>query len=231
MSSRGFQLGIWARAVLAGLILIFPAGAMALEGFYGEWSSALNAAKSSGKPLFVVFAHEGCPECAKLESVLAGERARQALDNAVKLLLEYSDYPQLADRYNVSATPTLILLSPDSNWTRCVYRDVGSQSVAEILAIGRRIDSMVAAPRKTEPTAATSARQTAQPATANPAPKAKTTKSSRKSTRPPASSYSQGDETAPIFIPRRQVSRSATQASRDYDYYEGPTQYNDYQPW
>ncbi|MCX7018753.1 MAG: thioredoxin family protein [bacterium] len=119
--------------------------ASVIEGWFDDWNSASSAARHNGRPLLVMFAQEGCHECERMTGTLAASQARAVLQNAVKVRLECYDNPQLMQRFNVSATPTIILLSPSSGFSRTCYREVGALGVSELVELGRTVDSLVLA--------------------------------------------------------------------------------------
>jgi thioredoxin-related protein len=139
--------GCRAVALCITFLSLITANASA-DGWLRDYSSAAAAARESGRPLLLIFEQEGCPDCERLEEVLRMSTAETALRNAVKVKLDYSSYPRLADQFNISATPTIVLLQYTDGAFRTVYRSVGSLQAAAIASLGRRIDSLVNQPRQ-----------------------------------------------------------------------------------
>ncbi|MCX7718456.1 MAG: thioredoxin family protein [Candidatus Sumerlaeaceae bacterium] len=142
------------RAVALYIILLSLTTANALaDGWHTDYSSAAAAARESGRPLLLIFEQEGCPDCERLEAVLRRKSCEADLRNAVKVKLDYSSYPRLADQFGVSATPTIVLLHYKNGAFRTVYRSVGSLQAGAIASLGRRIDNLAnqpEQPRRTE---------------------------------------------------------------------------------
>lgn len=135
--------GLWAPCVLA-LALWALAGTAAAQG--GDWLSSFNAgrtsAQRSGQALLVIVTQDGCSDCDRLYSLLRQGQVQSALGNAVKVRLDYPTNSALADRLGVTATPTVLVFSPESNYRSIVYRKVGSPTSGELVSLGRRIDGM-----------------------------------------------------------------------------------------
>jgi hypothetical protein len=129
-----------AALTVACIALALPASG-ASSGWYSSYSKAKAAAKRDGRPLLTIVVHEGCPECARMDSALASSRARNALRNAVKCRVEFMSNPQLVNSLGVTLTPTLIVYSHSHGGE--VYRSVGAMSVSGIADVGRSIDSLV----------------------------------------------------------------------------------------
>jgi len=114
------------------------------QGWYGSWGGAVEASKRTGMPLIAVFEQEGCPDCARMNSALRSGRVQGALRNAIKVRVEYGSARSIAERYNIRATPTLLLFSPDSGFGDCLFREEGSMSVSELMRLGKSVDSLAA---------------------------------------------------------------------------------------
>lgn len=155
---------------LLPLLLLLLAGTCPARGAAGwgtDWHAAVSTAQSCRRPLIVLFEHEGCPDCARMERSLAASEARKALECAVKVRLEFTHHPELTDRYGVSLTPTFLVFSPEGETLREVYREVGSMSVSRIVQVGRSVEKLAArlVPPDAEPKTVAAAAPPAEPVT------------------------------------------------------------------
>jgi hypothetical protein len=71
-----------------------------------------------------------------MERSLASSQARQALEPLAKAVLEFDENRDLALRYNIEFTPTLLIYGPDGG---CLVRHVGALSSSGISQLARRI--------------------------------------------------------------------------------------------
>lgn len=125
------------------LFLSFPLVASAeLDGWLTSWKTGEKTAKQKQAPLVVIFAHEGCPQCEKMDHALATRKVRTALRNAVKVYLEYTDNASLASRFDVRVTPTLLVFSPATGFDAYIYREEGAMAPRDITVLARTVDSM-----------------------------------------------------------------------------------------
>lgn len=108
-----------------------------------EWSSNLSAAKAraraESKPLLILFVLEGCPDCARMERSLSDPRVTRALEPFVKVMLEFNEYRDIAARYGIAYTPTLLVYLPTDNFASCHERHVGSLSPSALVRLAGRI--------------------------------------------------------------------------------------------
>ena len=114
------------------------------EGWHHDLASARQEARSSHKSLLILFVHEGCPECARMERSLASSQAQQALEPFAKAVLEFDENRDIALRYNIEFTPTLLIYGPDGGG--CLVRHVGALSSSGISQLARRILAKTATP-------------------------------------------------------------------------------------
>jgi thioredoxin-related protein len=127
------QLAILGLALLA----VSPVRA-ALSGWHDDLGAARNAARENGSALIVMFVQEGCPECERMERNASSQRVRSALSGVSKVILEYSDNRSIASRYRIDATPTIMLFTPEGNYSDCIYRYEGALSASSLVALGKR---------------------------------------------------------------------------------------------
>jgi thiol:disulfide interchange protein DsbD len=80
-----------------------------------DWGEALQEAKKSHLPLALEFFMEGCPACGRLDRETHQNPAVvEALNNRfVPARLEARNHLDLAQHYQVTATPTILLFSSD----------------------------------------------------------------------------------------------------------------------
>ncbi|MGB9691896.1 MAG: thioredoxin family protein [Candidatus Sumerlaeaceae bacterium] len=134
-------LGLAARRIALALCLLWIT--LPSTGQPAGWQTNLPAAKararSEGRPLLILFVLEGCPDCARMERSLADPRAQRALEPFVKVMLEFNEHRDLAVRYGIQYTPTLLVYLPTDNFASCHERQVGSLSAASIERLAHRI--------------------------------------------------------------------------------------------
>ena len=80
-----------------------------------DWQEALEEAKKANRPLALEFFMEGCPACGRLaREAHQDQEVVNALNNRfVPVRLEARDHLDLAQRLQVTATPTILLFAPD----------------------------------------------------------------------------------------------------------------------
>lgn len=80
-----------------------------------DWPEAQEEAKKANRPLALEFFMEGCPACGRLaREAHQDQDLVNALNNRfVPVRLEARDHLELAQRLQVTATPTILLFSPD----------------------------------------------------------------------------------------------------------------------
>ncbi len=128
--------------------LSLSVGMAGAQSMYNSWSSGASASRSSRKPMMVIFEQVGCPDCARMNKNLSASQARQALKNVVRVRLEYRSNQELADRFDIGATPTTLVFAP-GNTSDPVFREVGAMSVDAIAGLGRSLNSRYGSPAAT----------------------------------------------------------------------------------
>lgn len=108
-----------------------------------DFDIAWARAQEQGKPLVAIFVQHGCPECDRMDATLAQPSALQALNNAVKVRLEFSQNTTAVHRFGITLTPTFLVLSPAHNGE--VYREVGALTLQRLRQLKPSIDSLVTA--------------------------------------------------------------------------------------
>ncbi len=121
---------------------------------HSELESALADAKKVGKPVLLLFDQDGCPTCTLLErGVLTAPSFVSAVDgNFVTLRLNACTDRDVAKRFKLLGTPTLILLRPDGTE---ISRQVGARSLASGLQLLRTGVTAEIAPKRAKTPKAT----------------------------------------------------------------------------
>lgn len=131
------------------MLLVFSLMALGLSTAHGSgtssWNSNLETARHQAqrlnKPLLVMIARTGCHACEEMEQNLANSTARRALNGAVKVRLESSEYPDMTRRFAAGGTPTTLVYAP-GNYNAPVYSYTGAMDRNTIVQLGRSIDSL-----------------------------------------------------------------------------------------
>ncbi|MCX7626121.1 MAG: thioredoxin family protein [Candidatus Sumerlaeaceae bacterium] len=136
------------RLTLGAVVLLLAVGVAPVCAQDDEWLENLNAAKAQargeGRPLLILFVLEGCPECARMERSLGAPGAKRALEPFVKVRLEFYEHRDLALRYGIEYTPTLLVYLPSDGFSSCRERHVGALSPASLQRLSQRILSQCA---------------------------------------------------------------------------------------
>ena len=144
------------KILLLTIVMATLAVAAGAQTTYSSWSAAVQASRSRGLPIVAVFEQSGCPDCSRMNQALASGRTRQALRNTIRVRLQYHSNQSLADRFGISATPTLLVFAPGKT-DDPIFREVGSMSVDQLVSLGRSLASYsapAAQERRAEPTPA-----------------------------------------------------------------------------
>lgn len=84
------------------------------EKWHSEFDSAQQAAQASGEPMLVYFWSEDCSYCEEFNSKLQNNaKLQDSVDRYVLVSAEYVNQPQLRERYDVTGTPTVVVVTPD----------------------------------------------------------------------------------------------------------------------
>lgn len=145
MSLETFRRGqqpAWCRCTVAVAVLLFLAAGVA-QVRASEWLDDLGQAKAQARaerrPLLLLFVLEGCPECARMARNLADPRVQRALDPFVKVRLEFYEHRDVALRYGIEYTPTLLIYLPTDNFSSCRVRRVGALSPSSLVRLAQQI--------------------------------------------------------------------------------------------
>ncbi len=126
-----------AALILGFLALAFPGHAQ-FEGWYENLGAAKAEARARRAPLLVLFVLEGCPECERMERSLQHPHARQALAPFAKAVLEFHAHRDVALRYGIEYTPTLLIYLPTATYSSCYARRVGALTPSAIARLAQR---------------------------------------------------------------------------------------------
>lgn len=85
------------------------------------WGTDLSAAKETAeaenKPVLVYFWSESCAACKEFHGTLrSSDSVQNSMDQYVLVAVEYTESPDLREQYDVSGTPTVVVLSPDGEY-------------------------------------------------------------------------------------------------------------------
>lgn len=128
------------KILLLTIVMATLAVTAGAQSTYSSWSAAVQASRSRGLPIVAVFEQSGCPDCSRMNQALASGRTRQALRNTIRVRLQYHSNQSLADRFGISATPTLLVFAPGKT-DDPIFREVGSMSVDQLVSLGRSLAS------------------------------------------------------------------------------------------
>lgn len=167
--SKNLQRALWWKICLALVFMVAPVlGIGQYEGWEDSLTRARARARQSGQPLLVLFVHEGCPECARMARSLSHPRVRSALAPMAKAVLEFDVHRDLALRWNIEYTPTLLVFLPRDNYGSCVLRHVGALSPSALVRLAGRLTAACRpeAPSSARAATADVAHETSAPSTA-----------------------------------------------------------------
>jgi thioredoxin 1 len=88
----------------------------------GNLSEALQKAKSSDKKVFAVFESDTCVYCKQLrQNTLNDATVMEKLNESyVVTIVNINDNPEIASKYDVYSTPTMLILDSDGNELRSI---------------------------------------------------------------------------------------------------------------
>lgn len=121
--------------------------AASTDTWYTSFDSAWKKACDQGRPLVVLFVHHGCPECDKMDYYLAQPGSAASLACAVKVRIEFTQNPEVVNRFGVKLTPTFLVLSPSGGEA---YREVGALTPERLKQIQPALESLVTGPPEKE---------------------------------------------------------------------------------
>lgn len=128
---------------LVALLLLLSAcpqvGAQGLQFFEGTWEQVLQESAKQGRPVFVDVYTAWCGPCKKMAKEIFTQAEAGAFYNArfinYKVDAEKGEGIEVARRFNVSAYPTCLFISPSG---RLISHFLGAQSVEKLLQEGEK---------------------------------------------------------------------------------------------
>jgi thioredoxin-like negative regulator of GroEL len=83
------------------------------DGWVNDFSRAVETARREGKPIFADFSTDWCGSCREMEqTTLRDPGVKQRLSKFVKVHIDGDANPDLRRKFNVSAYPTMVSISP-----------------------------------------------------------------------------------------------------------------------
>lgn len=122
---------------MAVFTVVTPAHAQ-FEGWHRSLGAAKAEARAKKTPLLILFVLEGCAECERMERSLKHPQVRQALAPFSKAVFEYHAQRDVAFRYGIEFTPTLLIYLPTDNFSSCYIQRVGALSPASLTRLAKR---------------------------------------------------------------------------------------------
>lgn len=84
--------------------------------WHSDFDSARQAAQAGNEPILVYFWSEDCSYCKEFNAKLQNNaRLQESADRFVLYSAEYAEEPDLRSAYDVTGTPTIVVLSPDGS--------------------------------------------------------------------------------------------------------------------
>ncbi len=127
-----------------GVFGLTIASAQGIEFFHGTWAEAQEKAKTEGKLIFVDAYASWCGPCKKMASTVFTQEKAGAFFNEnfinLKIDMEKPENTEFANKYPVSAYPTLMFLDATG---KLVSKDVGSKEVEMLLDFARKVLSKI----------------------------------------------------------------------------------------
>lgn len=125
------RLVVYVVVFLLFLLLVIRPEVTAL-GWGGDFDAAMAKAKKTGRPVVVAFHDKYCAPCHLMERTVLGKPAVQkALEDFVPVRIDLEDHPEIGRRYQIQATPTYLVLTPDGTPVNVL---VGAQSVEDFVS-------------------------------------------------------------------------------------------------
>lgn len=89
------------------------------EKWHTDFETAQAEAASTDQPMVVYFWSENCQYCEQFSKTLQNDGDLQgAADEYVMVSVELRQAPELGERYDVSGTPTMVVVTPDGTKVR-----------------------------------------------------------------------------------------------------------------
>ena len=114
-SQRGGWLFVLAALVVIAIVLI-RAGSQKID-WIDDYQRGVELAQQQGKPMLLAFEQSGCPSCVKMKQYTYANQgiAKFISKRFIAVSLDTDKNTQLAERYNVSVIPYIVVTWPDSD--------------------------------------------------------------------------------------------------------------------
>lgn len=101
----------------------------------GSLSEALQKAKTSDKQVFAVFESDTCTYCHQLrQNTLNDAQVMEKLNESyVVVIINVNDNSEIAGKYNVYATPTMLILDNEGNELKSIEGYYGSEDLIKMI--------------------------------------------------------------------------------------------------
>ena len=113
------------------MVAAWPSGPP--KGWLSDFDEATTKAASTNQPMLVAFHSQGCPPCLAMDRlVLRSREVQKAVESFVPVRLDAYDHPDLADRFEVTVTPTYAVLDAKG---RILAKWVGYREAEEFIEL------------------------------------------------------------------------------------------------
>ena len=101
----------------------------------GSLSEALQKAKTSDKQVFAVFESDTCTYCHQLrQNTLNDAQVMEKLNESyVVVIINVNDSPEIASKYNVYSTPTILILDNEGNELKSIEGYYGPEDLIKMI--------------------------------------------------------------------------------------------------
>jgi thioredoxin 1 len=101
----------------------------------GSLSEALQKAKTSDKQVFAVFESDTCTYCHQLrQNTLNDAQVMEKLNESyVVVIINVNDSPEIASKYNVYSTPTMLILDGEGNELKSIEGYYGPEDLIKMI--------------------------------------------------------------------------------------------------
>ena len=101
----------------------------------GSLSEALQKAKTSDKQVFAVFESDTCTYCHQLrQNTLNDAQVMEKLNESyVVVIINVNDSPEIASKYNVYSTPTMLILDNEGNELKSIEGYYGPEDLIKMI--------------------------------------------------------------------------------------------------
>ena len=101
----------------------------------GSFSEALQKAKTSDKQVFAVFESDTCTYCHQLrQNTLNDAQVMEKLNESyVVVIINVNDSPEIASKYNVYSTPTMLILDNEGNELKSIEGYYGPEDLIKMI--------------------------------------------------------------------------------------------------